>query len=78
MHGDGAISDNNIVKRVLPPFPNRRGFAKAGLHAFWHSRLTMLRKNGRPEDLHNERTERRVKAHRGEVPAESVVQFSPG
>jgi hypothetical protein len=29
----------------------RLGIPKAGLHAFRHSRVTMLRKNGTPEDL---------------------------
>ena len=45
------ISGNNILKRVLHPLLKRLGIPKAGLHAFRHSRVTMLRKNGTPEDL---------------------------
>jgi integrase len=45
------ISGNNILKRVLYPLLKRLGILKAGLHAFRHSRVTMLRKNGTPEDL---------------------------
>jgi len=45
------ISGNNILKRVLHPLLEKLGIPKAGLHAFRHSRVTMLRKNGTPEDL---------------------------
>lgn len=45
------ISGQNILKRVLHPLLKRLGIPKAGLHAFRHSRVTMLRKNGTPEDL---------------------------
>ena len=45
------ISGNNVLKRVLHPLLKRLGILKAGLHAFRHSRVTMLRKNGTPEDL---------------------------
>jgi integrase len=46
-----SISGNNILKRVLHPLLKRLGIPKAGLHAFRHSRVTMLRKNGTPDDL---------------------------
>ena len=45
------ISGNNILKRVLHPLLAGLEIPKAGLHAFRHSRVTMLRKNGTPEDL---------------------------
>jgi integrase len=45
------ISGQNVVKRVLHPLLKRLELPKAGLHAFRHSRVTMLRKNGTPEDL---------------------------
>ena len=45
------ISDNNIRKRVLQPLLEKLGIAKAGLHAFRHSRVTVLRKRGTPGDL---------------------------
>ena len=45
------ISSNNIRKRVLQPLLKQLGIPKAGLHAFRHSRVTMLRKLGTPEDL---------------------------
>jgi len=45
------ISGNNILKRVLHPLLEKLGIPKAGLHAFRHSRVTMLRKRGTPEDL---------------------------
>jgi integrase len=45
------ISGNNVLKRVLHPLLKRLGIPKAGLHAFRHSRVTMLRKRGTPEDL---------------------------
>jgi len=44
-------SAGNIRKRVLHPLLAQLGIAKAGLHAFRHSRVTMLRKNGTPADL---------------------------
>jgi integrase len=46
-----AISGNNILKRVLHPLLAKLGIPKAGLHAFRHSRVTMLRKKGIPVDL---------------------------
>jgi integrase len=36
---------------VLYPLLAKLGIPRAGLHAFRHSRVTMLRKNGRPGDL---------------------------
>jgi integrase len=45
------ISGTNILKRVLHPILQKLGIAKAGLHAFRHSRVTMLRKRGTPADL---------------------------
>jgi integrase len=45
------ISGNNILKRVLRPLLAKLGIPKAGLHAFRHSRVTVLRKRGTPEDL---------------------------
>ena len=45
------ICGNNIRKRILQPLLKRLGLPKAGLHAFRHSRVTMLRKRGTPEDL---------------------------
>ena len=45
------ISGQNVLKRVLHPLLKRLGIPKAGLHAFRHSRVTMLRKNGTPGDL---------------------------
>jgi integrase len=45
------ISGGNILKRVLHPLLKRVGIPRAGLHAFRHSRVTMLRKRGTPEDL---------------------------
>jgi integrase len=41
----------NVLKRVLHPLLQRLGTPKDGLHAFRHSRVTMLRKRGAPEDL---------------------------
>jgi integrase len=65
------ISGNNILQRVLHPPLKRLGIPKAGLHAFRHSRVTMLRKNGTPEDLQKQwighsslRTNRQVFTHR--------------
>ena len=45
------VSGNNVLKRVLRPLLQKLGIPKAGLHAFRHSRVTMLRKRGTPEDL---------------------------
>lgn len=45
------ICGNNIRKRVLYPLLERLDIPKAGIHAFRHSRVTILRKNGTPEDL---------------------------
>jgi integrase len=45
------LSAGNIRKRVLHPLLIKLGIPKAGLHAFRHSRVTMLRKNGTPADL---------------------------
>jgi integrase len=36
---------------VLAPLLKRLGIAHAGLHAFRHARVTMLRKAGTPSDL---------------------------
>jgi integrase len=36
---------------VLHPLLVKLGIPKAGLHAFRHARVTMLRKNGTPPDL---------------------------
>ena len=44
------LSAGNIRKRVLHPLLIKLGIPKAGLHAFRHSRVTMLRKNGTPAD----------------------------
>ena len=44
-------SARNIRNRVLHPLLVRLGIPRAGLHAFRHSRVTMLRKNGTPADL---------------------------
>jgi integrase len=45
------IADGNIRKRVLHPLLKRLGIPKAGLHAFRHGRVTILRKRGTPGDL---------------------------
>ncbi len=45
------LSAGNIRNRVLHPLLAKLGIPKAGLHAFRHSRVTMLRKNGTPADL---------------------------
>lgn len=45
------LSPGNIRNRVLHPLLIKLGIPKAGLHAFRHSRVTMLRKNGTPADL---------------------------
>jgi integrase len=50
-HNGSPISDGNIRKRVLHPLLENLGIRKAGFHAFRHSRVTMLRKNGTPADL---------------------------
>jgi len=45
------IAGNNILKRVLHPLLAKLEIPKAGNHAFRHSRVTQLRKNGTPGDL---------------------------
>jgi integrase len=45
------LSAGNIRNRVLHPLLAELGIPKAGLHAFRHSRVTLLRKNGTPADL---------------------------
>lgn len=45
------LSAGNIRNRVLQPLLTKLGIPRAGLHAFRHSRVTMLRKNGTPADL---------------------------
>jgi integrase len=45
------LSAGNIRNRVLQPLLAKLGIPTAGLHAFRHSRVTMLRKNGTPADL---------------------------
>jgi integrase len=45
------ISGNHIRKRVLHPLLKKLEIQEAGLHAFRHSRVTMLRKRGTPQDL---------------------------
>jgi integrase len=45
------LSAGNIRNRVLHPLLAQLGIPKAGLHAFRHSRVTLLRKNGTPPDL---------------------------
>jgi integrase len=45
------LSAGNIRSRVLHPLLAKLGIPKAGLHAFRHSRVTLLRKNGTPADL---------------------------
>jgi integrase len=45
------VSAGNIRNRVLHPLLAKLGLPKAGMHAFRHSRVTMLRKNGTPADL---------------------------
>jgi integrase len=45
------LSGDNLRKRVLHPLLVKLGIQKAGWHAFRHSRVTMLRKNGTPADL---------------------------
>lgn len=45
------LSAGNIRKRVLQPLLAKLGIPKAGLHAFRHARVTLLRKNGTPADL---------------------------
>jgi len=57
------ISGQNILKRVLYPLLKRLELPKAGLHAFRHSRVTMLRKNGTPEDLGIPLCEQRTGIH---------------
>jgi len=45
------LSDVNIRNRVLAPLLVKLNIPKAGLHAFRHGRVTVLRKNGTPGDL---------------------------
>jgi integrase len=45
------LSAGNIRNRVLHPLLAKLGIPKAGLHAFRHSRVTLLHKNGTPADL---------------------------
>ena len=45
------LHDVNVRNRVLHPILAKLGIPKAGLHAFRHARVTMLRKNGTPADL---------------------------
>jgi integrase len=45
------LAHGNLRRRVLHPLLARLGIAKAGLHAFRHSRVTQLRKPGTPPDL---------------------------
>jgi len=45
------LSDVNIRNRILHPLLAVLGIPKAGLHAFRHARVTMLRKHGTPPDL---------------------------
>src|SRR5216683_446228 len=45
-----ALSCSWGSTHVLHPLLKRLGIAKAGLHAFRHSRVIMLRKNGTPEE----------------------------
>jgi hypothetical protein len=45
------LAAGNIRNRVLHPLLAKLGIPKAGLHAFRHSRVTLLRKNGTPPDL---------------------------
>jgi integrase len=45
------LSAGNIRNRVLHPILVKLGIPRAGLHAFRHSRVTMLRKHGTPADL---------------------------
>lgn len=45
------LAHGNLRKRVLTPLLKQLGIPNAGLHAFRHSRVTILRKNGTPTDL---------------------------
>jgi integrase len=45
------LAHGNIRNRILTPLLKTLGIPKAGLHAFRHSRVTMLRKARTPEDL---------------------------
>jgi integrase len=45
------LSAGNIRNRVLHPLLAKLEIPRAGLHAFRHSRVTLLRKNGTPPDL---------------------------
>src|SRR5213596_2991136 len=47
------LNSGNVCKRVLRPLLRKLGIPEKGRiqHAFRHSRVTMLRKNGTPSDL---------------------------
>ena len=45
------LCDENLRNRVLKPLLARLRIPTAGLHAFRHGRVTVLRKNGTPSDL---------------------------
>jgi integrase len=45
------LSDTNIRNRILAPLLVKLGIPHAGLHAFRHGRVTVLRKKGTPRDL---------------------------
>lgn len=45
------LAAGNLRRRVLAPLLERLGIEKAGMHAFRHARVTMLRRHGAPEDL---------------------------
>jgi integrase len=45
------FNDGSIRNRVLKPLLKRLGIPHAGLHAFRHGRVTVLRKKGTPADL---------------------------
>jgi integrase len=45
------LRDENLRNRVLKPLLARLRIPTAGLHAFRHGRVTVLRKNGTPSDL---------------------------
>ncbi len=45
------LAHGNLRNRVLHPLLDELGIPRAGLHAFRHSRVTMLRKAGTPADL---------------------------
>ena len=47
------LSSGNIRRRVLQPLLEQLGIPKAGLHAFRHSRVTLLRRSGTPPICRN-------------------------